>query len=56
MFESLSLDIDNMLIEFVFHPHNYLNPREGEEIRVSYPEKISQATKELWEKHEKLLI
>ncbi len=54
-FESLSLNIDNMLVEFVFHPHNYLNPREGEETRVFYPEKISQATKELWEKARKII-
>lgn len=53
--ESLSLDIDNMLVEFMFHPHNYLNPRKGEETHVFYSEKISPTTKELWEKARKII-
>ena len=55
MFESLSLDIDNMLIEFVFHPHNCLNPREGEEIRVSYPEKNISSHKRIMGKSTKII-
>jgi broad specificity phosphatase PhoE len=53
--ESLSLNIKNMLAEFIFHPHNYLNPHEGEGAHVFHPENVSLATKELWEQGRKII-
>lgn len=47
--ESLSLNIKNMLAEFIFHPQNYLHPREGEQVHVQYPDAVSPELQGLWE-------
>jgi hypothetical protein len=53
--ESLSLNIKNMLAEFIFHQHNYLNPRDGEGVHVFHPENVSLAMRELWEQGRKII-
>ena len=53
--ESLSLHINNMLVEFMFNPGDYMNPRPGEEAHVLFPENVSPATRELWEEGRKII-
>ena len=53
--ESLSLNIKNMLVEFVFSPHNYLEPKNGEGEHVLFPQNVSAPTKKLFKEARKIV-